>query len=308
MRKFLVTVNQESGTAKESDLSELAAVVRKVLAAHAIDVDVRFFLGLEIENGIREAIGEKPDAILVAGGDGTVNTAAGLMEGTGIAMGIVPMGTFNLAARDYDVPLELEPALAALATAEVAKIQLVKISGHPCLCTAIIGFYPRMARMIDEYHGKKWWRKSLRILGWSVSRFAKSTIYRVHITGQKEDFEINRHFKSRMLAVVPGAYRDTLGVIPERLHGEGEHATVYVFRHLTRLAMLRGMLAFVLGKSTEDPDMEEVSISDAVIDFQGKKHIKIMIDGEITQLDTPLKIELVPEALVLLRPTPAEES
>ncbi|BDS06401.1 diacylglycerol kinase [Oceaniferula spumae] len=304
MRKFLVIVNMESGTAKKSDPGKITAEVLDVLSSHDIESDVRFFRGADLVDGLRRAIDEKPDAILVAGGDGTVNTAAGLMENSGVALGILPMGTFNLAARDYDVPLEFEPALHALATAEMQSNQLMKISGLPCLCTSIIGFYPRMARMIDEYHGKKWWRKSLRVLGWSVFRFAKSTVYRLTISNQDTEETKQHAFKSRMLAIVPGEYRDTLGLIPERKSTSGKEATVYVFQHLTRIAMLRGMLAYVLGQSSDDPDMEAVAVTSGTLDFKGKKHVKIMIDGEVTQLETPLKIEIVPDALLLLHPQP----
>ncbi|MBK1854244.1 hypothetical protein JO972_04710 [Verrucomicrobiaceae bacterium 5K15] len=304
MRQFIAIVNQESGLAKKSDLAELSTMMRQRMAEYEVTLDVKMTRGAEVESVFQKVIPQKPDGILVAGGDGTVNTAAGMLAGTGIAMGILPMGTFNLAARDHDIPLELDSALTTLARAEPRDIQLMKIGNRPCLCTAIIGFYPKMARMIDEYHGKKWWRKSLRIFGWTVSRFAKSTVYRVTITGTDGEQKVEHQFKSRMLSVVPGAYRDTLGIIPERKQVDRMKATVYVFRHLTRWAMLRGMLSFLLGKSSQDPDMEEVSVTAATLSFQGKKEIKIMIDGEVTQLPSPLKIELIPHALRMLIPNP----
>ncbi len=57
------------------------------------------------------------DALLVAGGDGTVRTVAGAIAGTGIPLTIVPSGTGNLFARNLGLPLN-NPAAAIRPTFE----------------------------------------------------------------------------------------------------------------------------------------------------------------------------------------------
>ncbi|MFC5051924.1 diacylglycerol/lipid kinase family protein [Rubritalea spongiae] len=302
MRTFQVIVNTESGEAEEMNRADFEAAVLDSLQSEDIRVCVEFCKGREIEKVITDLLRDLPTAIIVAGGDGTVATAAGLMENSGVALGIIPMGTFNLAARDHNIPLELKSALRVLSTAIPEPIHLMKISGRPCLCTAIIGFYPHMARMIDEYHGKYWWRKSLIVIWWSILRFAKSTIYRVSLQGVNGSELIQKEFKSRMLAVVPGEYRDTMGIIPERKDTRSQKANIYVFRHHTRIAMLRGMIACLLGKSKSDPDMEEVETTSLEINFENKKAVSTMIDGEILQLPNPLKIEIHSSVLLMLQP------
>ncbi len=53
-------------------------------------------------------------AVIAAGGDGTVGTVATHLQGSGLPMGIVPMGTANDVARSLYLPLDLEAACRSI--------------------------------------------------------------------------------------------------------------------------------------------------------------------------------------------------
>lgn len=53
----------------------------------------------------REAVESRPALVVAAGGDGTTRAVAGVLAGTGIPLGLLPMGTGNLLARNLEIPL-----------------------------------------------------------------------------------------------------------------------------------------------------------------------------------------------------------
>ncbi len=69
-----------------------------------------------------EAAGRR--LVVVAGGDGSVREAANELAGTGIALGIIPLGTANLFAASVGIPLESTKAIAAVAHGRVRSIDL----------------------------------------------------------------------------------------------------------------------------------------------------------------------------------------
>ena len=95
-------------------MPELRAEVRKAAAAQYLPEPLWFETTVE-DPGVgqaRAAVEAGADLVVAVGGDGTVRAVAEALVGTGVPMGLMPLGTGNLLARNLDVPLS-DP-LAAL--------------------------------------------------------------------------------------------------------------------------------------------------------------------------------------------------
>lgn len=98
-----------------------------------------------------EAHAKDVDAVVVAGGDGSVNSAAAGLAATGLPAGIIPMGTANDLAKTLEIPLDAEAAVRMLLAGHKRPIDLGVANDKFFLNAASIGVSTRIARAL---HGR----------------------------------------------------------------------------------------------------------------------------------------------------------
>jgi diacylglycerol kinase family enzyme/membrane-associated phospholipid phosphatase len=77
----------------------------------------------------RAAVAAGADIVVAAGGDGTVRVVCTEMAGTGVPVGVLPVGTGNLLARNLGIPLAQDQALDTILNGQDRAIDTVRIEG-----------------------------------------------------------------------------------------------------------------------------------------------------------------------------------
>ena len=75
-----------------------------------------------------EAVARGADVVIACGGDGTVRAVAQALARTGVAMGLVPVGTGNLLARTLRLPTDIASATRVALTGDDRRIDVGRLS------------------------------------------------------------------------------------------------------------------------------------------------------------------------------------
>lgn len=105
----------------------------------------------------QEAIAMGADRIICIGGDGTLNAVATGMVGSGLSLGIVPMGSGNGYARSLGVPRDPVAALELAFSGDPRHMDVCYLNERLFLGTAGIGFDARVAWEFDRSPGRGMW-------------------------------------------------------------------------------------------------------------------------------------------------------
>ena len=294
-----VVLNETAGTLLGTPVARAATEIERGFAVFGVTARVTAAPGAAIEAEIRRAIASNVDAVIIGGGDGTVATAAGLLLGTGKALGLLPLGTMNLLARDLGMPSDLAPAVAALAQGRIRHIDVAEVNGHIFLNNSVLGLYPSLVRARERQRGVSGWR----LWPAMISAVFKALRYYNLIEISVDLGQGPRWVKTPALAVVNNAYRDCSDAFLDRPALDDGHLAVYVANHHTRLGLIRLMSGLVLGGWQSDAELEALTVAELTVTSRHRhRRLRVANDGEVFRLAPPLIYRIHPKALPVLVP------
>jgi len=100
------------------------------------------------------AVSAGAERVLCVGGDGTLNAVATGLIGTGVPLGVVPMGSGNGYARSLGLPQKAEAALRVAFTGAPRSMDVGYLNERLFLGTSGIGFDARVADRFDRTKGR----------------------------------------------------------------------------------------------------------------------------------------------------------
>ena len=147
-RRFHLIANALAGRGLAGETSEVAGRLK----AAGADV-VRGLAGGEaaaLEEAREAARSGRFDAVLAAGGDGTIRLAARAVAGTGVPIGVIPLGTGNVLAHEVGLPRAPEALTALLLEGPARKLATARVNGEVFLLMVGVGFDGRIIAALDH--------------------------------------------------------------------------------------------------------------------------------------------------------------
>lgn len=301
---YYVILNANAGTANATGVT--AEVVAALFEANGLQAIVDARSDEPLADRIADAIASPAPTVVAAGGDGTITALAAALAGKDKSLAILPLGTVNALAKDLNVPLDLAAAVATLATGEVHRIDVGEVNGRVFLHKVVIGMIPGVAAGREHIRGRQDTSAKIGFLRYFFRRLARSKRIVVVIDPSSSERRIER---VQALAVSSNAYDEGLGLFFSRQNLDRGTLTLYVLRHFGIRDFLRLTTEMLLGRWRNDEALSVESVKSVTIDTR-KDLLKVMFDGEVETMRTPLVFTIRPKALSVIVPastaTPAE--
>ncbi len=239
------------------------------------------------------------EAVVVAGGDGTIRTAAKLLAGTGKPLGILPLGTRNRLARALGIPGAPAGAIRSLAAGSVRHADIGEVNGHAFVFSSMYGFLNVFGRHREAHRGRPL-ALEFPAAAWAV---LKELLRAPARELQIETEGICRACPSCVFIVSNNPFLSGgFGGQPRLASLDSGRLGVYVSRHQGRLGLLRLLGELLAGSWDRDPDILRKAVPGLTVRVAGGGPVEVMNDGEFLRLRSPLEYRIRPRALCIIVP------
>lgn len=246
----------------------------------------------------RAARKRKVDLVLVAGGDGTVRTACAQLASSGIPVGILPVGTGNLLARNLEVPLDLGDALDVAFDGTPRAIDLVEVRadhGEAEHSLVMAGLGADALIMAETNPDLK------RVVGSAAYVMAAlGTITRPPFSARvalDEGGPLLRR-PAMVLAANVGAIQGQVMLAPDAVPDDGQLDVVVASPE--RWADWGAITTRILVRAADAPGVERAQVSRLVVETDAP--VPYQIDGDALGECSRLEASVLPGAVIVMTP------
>jgi diacylglycerol kinase family enzyme len=271
-----------------------AKAAREAIAAAGFELEA--VQPQELETRLKEAISHGTRRLLVAGGDGTIATAAGLVANTETELAILPGGTLNHFARDHGIPADLGKAALIARDGPVVGADVGYVNDCVFLNTSSLGAYVTFVRERERH--EKYFGYTIA----SVIAFAKmmSEIRTFSVTLEVEGEK--KTYRASLVFIGVGERELKLPTLGNRVKNGRRGLHVMIVRGGKRAQLFALALAGITrGRQEADklPEFDEFLVDSCRIDLT-RPTVTVGLDGELKRFSTPLDYRIERDALRLV--------
>jgi diacylglycerol kinase family enzyme len=245
---------------------------------------------------MQRAVEDGCTTLIAGGGDGTINTAASVILGRPVQLGVLPLGTLNHFAKDLGIPLELDAAAEVVLNGRECRVDVGEVNGRIFINNSSLGLYPAIVRL-RERHQASGLGKWVAALWASLTVMRRNPFMAVRILAEGETvvrrtpfvFVGNNEYR---MAGLGAASRDSLAA---------GHLAVYVLNADRREGLLRLGLQVLLRGAEQVKELDLLTVEEATIEMR-RPRLQVALDGEVVVLQSPLEYRIRPSALQVMVP------
>ncbi len=246
----------------------------------------------DAEGAVRRAIRGGTRLIVVAGGDGTIDSVAGAIVGSEATLGIIPTGTRNNVSFNLGIPGTVPEAVALLREGKRLKIDVGHLrsgkSSRWFLEAASLWLISDMYPAADELqHG------DLGQIGTLLTTFVSSTPSRLRaLLGRRERFDANAY----MVLITNMPYLGPRLLVAPQISCRDSRLDVFIFSDMTKLDLISYALRSALGPA-EDPHVRHYRVPQ--LSIRSRPSMPVLADGTILE-QGPVSVRVHPRALTVI--------
>lgn len=240
----------------------------------------------------QKAAGEKPDAVIAIGGDGTISEVVRGMSGSGIALGIIAAGTGNDFIKTAKIPKDTAEALNLILNGESKSTDIGFINGRAFINECGTGFD---VMVLDNAEKAKQHMNGLLPYLWGVIR----TI--IHFKSIKMTYTIEdgNEITDDLLVFAAGNGGIIGGGIPmcPKAEIDDGYFDIVIIKSVKKYKMPLYLVKLLMGKVLTFKETSYLRARKVSVSAPG---MRVNIDGEIVSMDKA-EIELIHSGLRIFR-------
>ncbi|HZG27845.1 Diacylglycerol kinase family enzyme [Ensifer adhaerens] len=296
--RAIAILNKDAGTLRTMDLQAYVSLLEGTFAARGHDITCRIVAGRDVVKSLKAAT-EEPgtDALIVAGGDGSVSAAAAIAWKSGHPLGVIPAGTMNLFARAIGLPLDVNAVPAVLAEWNVVAADIGDANGNPFVHQFSAGMHARMIRLREKIAYKSRIGKILANIRASFGVLLDPPAFDVAYTinGREESLKVSA------ISVSNNAFGPSPMLVSERL--DGGHLGLYLAKRLNWRGAMHLAFDLFRGRLKDNIAVTSELVQEVELHFPRRTPTaRCVLDGELMPLPRDIRICIHPGALKVLAP------
>jgi diacylglycerol kinase family enzyme len=258
---------------------------------------VSFHSAADTVDAVRSATEAGDDAVVAAGGDGTVSCVASALVELDMPMGVLPLGTLNHFAKDLGVPLDLADAVKTLAARRTIRVDVGEVNGRTFINNSSIGIYPDivMEREALRRRGYRKWTALMAASG-TILRNYRGLVVKITTGGPTEIA------RTPFLMVGNNEYQTDGLHLGARSRLNGGRLSAYLAPRVHARELPKLLALALAGRARENHILESFVTRELRTDTPGRRSLRVAIDGEVVRMTAPLLFRTRPLALRVIVP------